>query len=325
VAVGRYDASVLLVAAFAADSLAHPQLHRRALERLGCRVATLALDDGAGWISRLFGYTTVQQRLDRAIARHQPDLVLVLDAPEMPAETIAPLRRESGAKWICWSAEELLPERLAALRSAAPAFDAVFVGGTDAAAALDTVGLPRANYLPAGCDPSVHRPLRARNQFRANVVFAGRATPRRVRLLSGLAEFGLALWGPGWRHTPLRDYCRGEQLSLSDYVRAYAGASVAINLRREARSLAAACNRRLFELAAIGVPQVAESCADLPLHFEPGAEVLVFNHERELKPLVRDALQDPATADQVARAARRRALNEHTLMHRMVALLGHAL
>lgn len=324
-AAPRFDASVLLVAAFGADSLAYPQLHQRALERLGCRVATLDLDAGAGWIGRILGRTTLRQRLDRAIARHRPDLVLVLDAPEVPAETLAPLRRESSAKWICWSAEALLPARLAALRSVAPAFDAVFVGGTDAATALDAVGLPRAGYLPAGCDPSVHRPLRARDQFRANVVFAGRATPRRERLLSELAEFGLALWGPGWRRTALRDYCRGERLSLSDYVRAYAGASVAINLRREAQSIAAACNRRLFELAAIGVPQVAERCADLPLHFEPGAEVIVFEGEHGLKPLVREALHDPAAADQVACAARRRALGEHTLMHRMVALLNHAL
>jgi hypothetical protein len=320
-----FNASVLLVAAFSADSLAHPQLHQRALERLGCRVATLDLDAGAGWVGRLLGRTTLQQRLDHAIARHRPDLVLVLDAPAMPAETVAPLRRDSVAKWICWSAEELMPERLVALRSVAPAFDAVFVGGTDAATALDAVGLPRASYLPAGCDPSVHRPLRARNQFRANVVFAGRATPRRARLMSELAEFGLALWGPGWRRTPLRDYCRGERLSLSDYVRAYAGASVAINLRREAQSFAGACNRRLFELAAIGVPQVAECCVDLPLHFEPGNEIFVFRSDSELKPLVREALQDKTAADQVASAARRRALNEHTLMHRMVALLSHAL
>jgi hypothetical protein len=325
VSTPRFDASVLLVAAFAADSLAYPQLHQRALERLGCRVATLDLDGGAGWVGRVLGRTTLQQRLDHAVARHRPDLVLVLDAPAVPAETVARLRRESDAKWICWSAEELDTGRLAALRSAAPAFDEVFVGGTDAATALDTVGLPRAGYLPAGCDPSVHRPLRARDQFRANVVFAGRATSRRERLLAELAEFGLALWGPGWRRTALRDYCRGERLGLSDYVRAYAGASVAINLRRESHPPAAACNRRLFELAAIGVPQVAEACADLPLHFEPGTEVLVFHDERELKPLVRETLHDPAAADQRANAARRRALGEHTLMHRMVALLDHAL
>jgi len=325
VAPPAYDAHVLLVAAFSADSLAWPQLHQRALERLGCRVTTLDVDGGPGWIGRLLGRTTLQQRLDRAIARHAPDLVLVLDAPSFPAETAAALRRESRAKWLCWAAEELGSERVAALRAAAPAFDGIFVGGTDAATALDAVGLPRAEYLPSGCDPSVHRPLRARNQFRANVVFAGRATPRRERLLGELAEFGLALWGPGWRRTALRDYCRGERIGLLDYVRAYAGASVAVNVHRADGPQGAGCNRRLFELAAIGVPQVAEGCADLPRHFEPSSEVLVFEDRAGLRQWVREALQDSAWAEQLAAAARRRALGEHTLMHRMVALLSHAL
>ncbi len=38
------------------------------------------------------------------------------------------------------------------------------------------------------------------------------AAPRRGAngCSSELVEFGLALWGPGWRQTSLRDYCRGE-------------------------------------------------------------------------------------------------------------------
>jgi len=164
--------------------------------------------------------------------------------------------------------------------------------------------------------------MRSRDQFRANVVFAGRATPHRERLLAALAEFGLAVWGPGWRRTPLRDYCRGERLSIGDYVRAYAGATVAMNLHREDPALAGeGCNRRLFEVAAIGVPQVAEDCADLTLHFIPGREVLVGRDERELKELVRAALHDVTAVEAVAAAGRRLSLSEHTLMHRMAVLL----
>ncbi|HEX5385580.1 MAG TPA: glycosyltransferase [Gemmatimonadales bacterium] len=324
-AASRCNATVLLVAAFAADTLAHPQLHRRALARLGCRVVALDLDRGPGWVGRLIGRTTLQHRLGCALARHAPDLVLVLDAPAVPAETVASLRRASHAKWICWVSDELDGARLAALVAAAPAFDAVFVAGMDAAEMLDEVGLPRAGYLPAGCDPSVHRPLTARDRFRANVVFAGHATARRERLLGQLTEFGLAVWGPGWRRTPLRDYCRGERLSLPDYVRAYAGASVGVNIHRDEDRPGAGCNRRLFELAAIGVPQVCDARSDLCRHFEPGAEVLVYHDEGELKALVRETLHDPAAAGQLAAAARRRALEQHTLMHRMAALLDTAL
>ena len=166
--------------------------------------------------------------------------------------------------------------------------------------------------------------MKARDQFRANVVFVGAATPRREQLLGELTEFGLAIWGPGWRKTPLKDYCRGEMLELDDYVRAYAGASVAVNIHREGNNnggTGTGCNQRLFELAAIGVPQVVEEHADIHNHFCEGSEILVARSHRELRTLTSEALHDRAWAEQVAAGARQRALTEHTYMHRLAELL----
>ncbi|HEU4954481.1 MAG TPA: glycosyltransferase, partial [Gemmatimonadales bacterium] len=188
----------------------------------------------------------------------------------------------------------------------------------------ETVGLPPLRYLPPGCDPSVHRPLRSRDRFRANVVFAGTATPHRERVLSELVEFGLALWGPGWRRTRLRDYCRGELLDHENYIRAYAGASVAVNVQCSdaAEGPDPGCNRRLFELAAIGVPQVVEDRPDIHRQFREGSELLVARSTADFKTLLAEALQDRAWSEQVAAGARQRALAEHTYMHRLAALLG---
>jgi hypothetical protein len=317
----RFDARVLLVAAAGADAFTHPQLHRRALERLGCQVEVIDLDYGHGW-GRLLGLPTLAPRLRRAIARQEPELVLALDELPLELDTIAALRRTSAARWVLWATGEIPPNRQERLRVMGASFDALFVASTAARTALASSAPPQVAYLPDGCDPSVCRPMRSRDQFRANVVFAGRATPHRERLLAALAEFGLAVWGPGWRRTLLRDYCRGERLGIGDYVRAYAGATVAMNLHQEDPALAGeGCNRRLFEVAAIGVPQVAEDCADLTLHFMPGREVLVGRDERELKELVRAALHDVPAAEAIAAAGRRRALSEHTLMHRLAVLL----
>ncbi len=166
--------------------------------------------------------------------------------------------------------------------------------------------------------------MRARDRFRANVVFVGTATPHRERQLGELVEFGVAVWGPGWRRTKLRDYCRGELLSHEDYIRAYAGASVAVNVActdegAEVRDPGA--SRRLFELAAIGVPQVVEEHADIHDHFREGSEILVARSPRELRTLTSEALHDRAWAEQVAAGARQRALTEHTYMHRLAELL----
>ncbi len=321
----RFDARVLLVAAAGSESFTYPQLYRRALERLGCQADLVDLDYGRGW-GRLLGIPTLAPRLRRALARHDPSIVLVLDDLPLEPEVIAALRRVSPARWVLWATGEMSLARCAGLQASGTSYDAVFVGSSAARDSLASNGLPPVVYLPDGCDPSVHRPMRSRDQFRANVVFAGRATPHRERFVSTLVGFGLALWGPGWRRTALRDYCRGERLGLVDYVRAYSGAFVGVNIHREDPTLAGeGCNRRLFELAAIGVPQAVDESADLRRHFTPETEVLFYRGERELKELVRMMLESPKDAAAVAEVARRRALGEHTLMHRLSTLLQSVL
>jgi spore maturation protein CgeB len=81
-------------------------------------------------------------------------------------------------------------------------------------------------------------------------------------------------------------------------------------------------SRRLFELAAIGVPQVVEEHPDVHCHFREGSEILVARSPQELRSLTSEALHDRAWAEQVAAGARQRALSEHTYMHRLAALLG---
>lgn len=313
---------VLLVGAFDDGLHAHTALRRRALERLGCRVSSFNLMSDGGWLSRL-RRVGLHDRFARAMAQTAPAVVLVMEGSQIGAPLVAALRRLSDAVWVNWFCDgKRAPTSIEPL---AAAYDAVFVAGSAALDRLHAPGLPPARYLPPGCDPSVHRPMRSRDQFRANVVFAGTATPHRERLLSELVEFGLALWGPGWRKTKLRDYCRGELLDHGDYVRAYAGASVAVNVQCSPNAGEEAdpgCNRRLFELAAMGVPQVVEHRPDLDRHFREGSEILVARTPSELKTLAGEALHDRAWSEQVAAGARQRALSEHTYMHRMGVLLG---
>ena len=312
---------VLLVGAFDEAMHAHAALRRRALERLGCRVSCFNLVGTGGLLSRL-RRVGLHDRMARALRHTDPAIVLVLEGSQLPPELVAELKRDAGALWVNWFCDERRTHT--SISALAAAYDVVFVAGSAVAETSETIGLPPLRYLPPGCDPSVHRPMRSRDQFRANVVFAGTATPHRERLLSELVEFGLAVWGPGWRKTKLRDYCRGELLDHGDYIRAYAGASVAVNVQCSSASEDAdpGCNRRLFELAAIGVPQVVEDRPDIHRHFREGSEILVARSAADFKGLLAEALQDRGWSDQVAAGARQRALTEHTYMHRLAALLG---
>ena len=312
---------VLLVGAFDDAMHAHTALRRRALERLGCTVTSFNLVSQGGLLSRL-RRIGLHDRMVKALHQTDPEVVLVLEGSQVPPELVAELKRESRALWVNWFCDERRSRN--AISALAAAYDLVFVAGSEVVESGETVGLPPLRYLPPGCDPSVHRPMRSRDQFRANVVFAGTATPHRERVLSELVEFGLAVWGPGWRRTRLRDYCRGELLEHGDYIRAYAGASVAVNVQCSDASDGPdpGCNRRLFELAAIGVPQVVEDRPDIHRHFLEGSEILIARSTADFKTLLAEALQDRAWSEEVAVGARQRALTEHTYMHRLAALLG---
>jgi spore maturation protein CgeB len=250
-------------------------------------------------------------------------MVLVAGRGFVSPELVDRLRPGRPARWVQLLGD-LVPDFHAATREAM-AYSDVFVGATGLVAAFDRQGIKHAHYLAVGCDPSVHKPLRARGPFRANVVFAGGATPRREQLLSELVEFGIAVWGPGWRKTSLKDYCRGELPNTEDFVRAYAGATVAVNVHRSGSDDrggdATGVNRRTFEVAAIGVPQVVDARGDLSRHFEDGREVLVYTDASQLKGQVKRAIQEDKYRERLAANARQRALRQHTYMHRMHELL----
>lgn len=73
---------------------------------------------------------------------------------------------------------------------------------------------------------------------------------------------------------------------------------------------------RTFEACGVGALQLVDR-ADVDVHFEPGREVLVFTDGDELAEHAERVIREPVWARSIAEAGRRRALAEHTLVHRM--------
>jgi spore maturation protein CgeB len=310
---------ILLIDSPSTDASGHAALRRRALERLGATVATLDLREKQGVLARWRG-GGVADRVSRAILEQRPDLVLVVDGLELTAPMLAQLRRNAEATWAAWFMGDVRSEPL--IEAVSGGYDVLFVPGADQAARLVGSSRSPAIYLPPAADPSVHRPVKSRDEFKSNLVFVGGATPEREQLLSNVADLGLAVWGPGWKGSPLKAQCRGDALSLEDFVRAYAGAAIGLNVHRvELGGSATGCNKRTFELAAIGVAQVVDDRADLARHFDVGVDLATFRSGAELRTVVQALLQNPARAERMAQAGRRRALAEHTYMHRASTLL----
>lgn len=312
---------VLIIAGFDDVHAANVTHRARALERLGVEVAVFDLNARPRMFER-FRAGDLPTRIERLLDDFQPQTVLTTHAETLNEDLVDRLRSRSPARWVTWLPDDL--RTVSAAAALARPYDAIYAVGTDVAAELGERLGRTVDVLSHAADPSVYRPIRTKDQFRANVVFAGQATPRRERLLFELVEFGLAVWGPGWRRTSLKDYCRGEVPSTEAYINAYGGASVAINIHHvavEGDLPEATCNSRLFELAAMGLPQVVDDRGDLARYFRPGREVAVYRDGRELRAVVRTLLESPPDAERLGQAARARLLHDHTWMHRMRAFL----
>lgn len=147
-----------------------------------------------------------------------------------------------------------------------------------------------------------------------DVVLVGRAYPRRRALVEALRNAGLsvAVRGHGW---PEGFAPREEMLEL------YSRAAVVLTTADWEHRAVPMVKHRLLEAAQLGVFQVAQDAPDLRRYFSAD-EVPSFRDAAELITVVRAALADPAGRRARARAARQRALAEHTWTVRFAELCG---
>jgi len=285
-----------------------------ALETLGCEVRRCE-ERRRGW-NAIFG-RSLATRLAARLRQEPVDVVLVFKGAGLAAADVGDLRHRFGGHWVNWFPDD--PHQLELSSRLAPAYDGFFTHDSSSLARHRAAGA-RAHYLAFGCDPEYLRPPSRPSDARwvAPLVFVGSRDDVREPVLRELAEVGLVAWGPGWPRGPLY----GE-----DFVRALAGAAVGVNVhqqfgdRGDPARYGTGANMRVFELAAVGAPQLSDAKADIARHFTPDREIVLYRSVAELVDRARVLLTDDALRRQLAVAARARALREHTWRHRLEELL----
>ena len=161
--------------------------------------------------------------------------------------------------------------------------------------------------------------MEAGARWRAALGFVGSRDPLRQRVLHEVEDLGLAVWGPGWPNGAVYG---------DNFVRALAGATVGINLHQQfgdagdPARYGTGANMRVFELAAVGTPQLSDAKGDIARHFEPGREIVLYSNVAELRERARELLADAALRRSLAEAARPRAAGAH-VAHRLTAAHPH--
>ncbi len=276
---------------------------------------------------RFLGELTVM-----AAEEFQPHLVLAMAQAPLAVQAVEALDR-LGVPTAFWFIENY--RHMDYFRHLAAAYTHFFhIQGPALEAELDRLGANHA-FLPVAAHPPVHRPLELSKadlaRFHAPVGFMGHGYPNRRVVLGRLVQRGLplGLWGTAWpSQGPLGPLVRegGRRLETEEVIKVYNACPVVLNLHSsptpdDGVARADFVNPRTFEVAACGGFQLVDRVAGLERLLAPGREVAVFASEDELLDMARHYLDHPEERARIARAGRRRVLNEHTYYHRMERML----
>jgi Glycosyl transferases group 1 len=197
-------------------------------------------------------------------------------------------------------------------------------GGLDR---LRELGARRAEAVFWAADPELFQPQPVDKQL--DVFFYGYGDKFR-------REWMQAMVGEPSRRLPQVDFALGGRDFQGDvgtarqvgdvpfnvFGRAISEARVNLNITRRAHAgVYASSTSRPFELAMAGAAIVSNPQEGIERWLEPDREVLVVHDADEAVGAYEELLDDPSRAEELGRAARERALDEHTYLHRARRLL----
>jgi spore maturation protein CgeB len=101
----------------------------------------------------------------------------------------------------------------------------------------------------------------------------------------------------------------------------YSGSTLSLNHHHPMNDIVGV-NTRAFELAASAACQLVDAKEELARLFTPGQEAIVYHDLGELRRQLAYHLAHPDEARDIGERARKRALAEHTLRHRIEEMLA---
>jgi spore maturation protein CgeB len=265
----------------------------------------------------------ILRRLERACVAWRPELTLVIKGGDVTPGVVRRLRVRTDTLVLNFFPDN--PLWMIPLEHI-EAYDLFFTKERYAMRSLRQVGLRNLYYLPMYCVPAWHHPVAPTAEeaarYGAPLSFVGSRYPYRERFVRELGGYSLRLWGKGWTAAadPAIRAAAGPPVFGRDKLLVYAASTLSLNHHHPMNDIVGV-NTRTFELAAAGAPQVVDLKEDLTALFKPGEEVIAYQDVGELRRQLDHYLAHPDEARAIGDNARRRALAEHTLAHRIDEML----
>jgi spore maturation protein CgeB len=277
-----------------------------------------------GWLNRL-DLASINRRLVEAARREAVAAVVVTGGDRILAEAVNRIR-SMGITAVLWTTDP--PRGSVPILRAAPFYDRIFCQGTEFVDLLREDGIDSARWLPVGCEPESHHPVELtegeKRQYGSDVVFVGSHYPEREALFEALADFDLALWGPGWERlrsgSPLRSRVRKAHTVPAEWLRIYSASRIVLATHYrdpDSRFAVHQASPRVFEVLACGAFLIADRQRDIFSLFGDGVHLVGFDDAEDLRRKVRHYLDNPAERQAIAARGFGEALGRHTYVHRL--------
>ncbi len=266
----------------------------------------------------------ILRKLERLCLAWRPTIVLVLKGGPITPALVRRVKDATGALFL-----NLFPDNPLWMIDFEhiEAYDLFFTKERYAMRQLELAGLRNLHYLPLYCVPAFHHPVEPTAAEAAalsgTVALVGRHYPYRERLVRELVQYPLRVWGPGWhraRDPRVAGLVAGPGVWGREKLAIYSASRLSLNPHHPMNDIVGV-NIRTFELAAAGACQVVDLKEELPPLFKPGEEVVTYRDLTELRAQLDHYLAHPDEARAIGANARRRALAEHTLRHRLEEML----
>ncbi len=264
------------------------------------------------------------------VAEFDPEICIVM--AQAPVDRTFPLRlRKAGIVTAFWYVENW--RHLPYWKDIAPLYDSFFhIQPGEFDEQLEAAGCRHHAFVQTGCDPERHKPISLSSEeskhYGCDLSFAGAGYYNRLQLFKGITDYDFNLWGVNWAERVLADrLVEGEKTFTSeDFMKIVAASKVNLNLHSSTahEGVDPACdaiNPRVFEIAAAGGFQICDPCIGLDAHFDFESELPVYRDLAELRQRLDYYLAHPEERAAVAGRAQKRALDEHTYVHRAQQML----
>ncbi len=276
----------------------------------------------------------LNEALRRAARTFKPNLVLIIKGTYVFPETLAEIKRATGALLVNYATDDPFNSRTCPhyVAESIPLYDVYACTKRAIMGDVSRAGCPHVVYVPFGYKPEVHfsevpSTPAERARFGADVAFVGGCDGDRVPYFAALdramPDLKLALYGGYWNRDPwLRRHWRGFVFGR-DFRLAVCGAKMNVNLVRRA-------NRdghvmRSFELPACGAFVLAERTAEHQELFAEDREVAYFGSPDELARKIEYYLSRGDERAAIAERGRRLVTGGgHTYKDRLLAIIDKA-